>query len=303
MRVSASTVQMPGSTSPAGSPRASAIPWIADFRDPALQPLNRVAAAIHKPWLRGLLRSASATVNVNPYWAALDQRDFNRPAECLPNGFDPDESFSPRSPTRSMPVHVVYIGNILRPYQRIELFLDGMVTLRTTDSPASRAVRFTYIGATADEIQRLVTERGLNDVVDLVPRVERRRALEIAAAADVLLVLGAVAPPGDRWYAKGVVPGKTFEYLGLRKPILCVPGDRGVLEQVLLETRAGTVCNEAPDIARYLEAAVRTKSHGGALEFDPDLVAVARYSRRALAGRLATILNRCVDESRPAAGV
>jgi hypothetical protein len=38
-----------------------------------------------------------------------------------------------------------------------------------------------------------------------------------------------------------MLPAKVFEYFGARRPILCVPGDGGVVERLLGEAEAGVV--------------------------------------------------------------
>jgi hypothetical protein len=276
------------------------VPWVADFRDPALQPLGRLASAIYEPWLRRLLRSAAVTINVNPYWASLDRSYFGRPAECVPNGFDPSEF--PAAPPRrhSGRLHVVYLGSILHPYQRMEIFLDGLRALKESDPDRRSPVLFTYIGGADREVRQLADDRSVGDFVRTMGRIERPAALAVAGEADVLLVLGAVAERADLWYSRGYVPGKLLEYLGLRKPILCVPSDRGFVDELLRETRAGTTRDTPSEVAAFLAVCARTLQTGHPLDFRPDAKALARYSRWNQAGRVAEILDRCVAEDRGA---
>src|SRR5262249_44392309 len=44
------------------------VPWIADFRDPILQPFGRLGRRLHAPVARWLTRTACATVAVNGAW-------------------------------------------------------------------------------------------------------------------------------------------------------------------------------------------------------------------------------------------
>src|SRR5690606_7239057 len=44
------------------------LPWVADFRDPILQPHNPVNQIIYKKIVKSLLHSCAATINVTPYW-------------------------------------------------------------------------------------------------------------------------------------------------------------------------------------------------------------------------------------------
>jgi hypothetical protein len=117
--------------------------------------------------------------------------------------------------------------------------------------------------------------------------------------ADLLLLLSASASrsPDPRW-ARGYWPGKAFEYMGARRPVLCVPGDGGILDGLVRSARAGVTAADPGAVADVLEDAVRRRDRGEAIPYDPDRAVVDGFSRRRLAGVLASLL----DRTAPAAG-
>jgi hypothetical protein len=277
-----------------------AVPWIADFRDPILQPLRPAARTLYRPIARHLVRTAAATVNVNDVWAALDHRLFGLPAVSIPNGFDPDDfPASPSAPAASR-FEIAYTGSIKRE-QRLETFLGGLARARALDGSRRLAdVSFVYRGFGAARVQAVATRMGVADLVDSAGVVGRPESLAVLGRSALLLILSA-ADRTDPYFGQGFYPGKVFEYLGARRPILCVPGDGGLLEDLLSRTRTGTTAHDEHEVANHLLQAVTRWRRGEHLPYAPDALEVIRYTRRNLAGELAGLLDAILATSGSAA--
>jgi hypothetical protein len=269
------------------------VPWVADFRDPILQPFRPVARRLYAPVARRLVSTASHTVSVNAFWASLDRELFGLPAASVPNGFDPDEF--PRSVERAGDgVTVAYLGNIIG-NQDLTIFLKGMALARERLGAASRKLRFLYRGLMSDPVSRLTREAGVEDMADVGGRVDREEALREQCRADLLLLLSIARPEReDVYYTRGIYPAKVFEYFGAGRPVLCVPGDQGLLDELIAETRTGSILQSPAEVAEFLTAAVLAREGGRDVPYRPDADAVARFTRRALAGRFANVLDRAL---------
>ena len=82
---------------------------------------------------------------------------------------------------------------------------------------------------------------------------------------------------------------KFFEALAVEKPILCVRGDEGCLEQTIAETRSGLSAHNEEEVHRFLLHHYRRWQTVGFTTADPDREAVRRFSRRAQAGQFAQL--------------
>ena len=89
-------------------------------------------------------------------------------------------------------------------------------------------------------------------------------------------------------------PGKVFEYFGARRPILCVPGDDGLLNDLIKSTRTGASCETPEQVASFLLDAFGYWRKHGRVAYEPDEQAVAAYSRSAQSRRMASILDGVV---------
>lgn len=268
------------------------IPWIADFRDPILQPLHPFARRIYSPVAKYLLRTASFTVNVTPFWTHFDQTTFRRPATTIPNGFDPEEFNTPIHKPRSNRLTIAYTGGV-KPTQKLEIFFQGYsMAKRCSSGDGSSPLFFIYRGVSSKEVARMAAEFDLLDAVDIKPQVSRELAIHHLRLADALLLLSVAEPDKeDVYFSRGFYPGKVFEYFGAGKPILCVPGDSDLLDNLIAETRTGYILRTPEQVSSLLLTLLREWKATNVIRFSPDKGEVYKYTRRLLTGRLAAILN------------
>jgi glycosyltransferase involved in cell wall biosynthesis len=294
--------------------RRAGVPWIADFRDPILRSFTPLGRRLYRPLARRLVASAAATVAVLPVWAQDDRTLFGRPAWTIPNGYDPDEWTDVPALPSDHRLTVTYTGNILIPHT-FEVFLAGLRLARARLG-ADSGLLFRYRGLWAETVARRIAALGLDDVADVAGYCPRDEALALLRSSDLLLLLSCT-DPGDPYLAHGLYPGKVFECFGACRPILCVPGDReqgaenGELDSLLAATRTGTVAATPEAVAEILIAARAQRERGEEIPYHPDEAVLARYTRRALAGQLAELLDevtaitsgdRDVRHRRPARG-
>ena len=274
--------------------REFGVKWIADFRDPILQPLGKFARKLYSPVVKRLLATASSTINVNPDWSEQDQALFGVLSRSIPNGFDPEE-FEGAVSRDSHKFTIAYVGSITIS-QQLEVFFEGLAQLRSMiGQRAAENVRFLYAGSATKKVSDLASRYRLLDIVEAQERVERGVAISLMESADALLLLSIGAPASkDIYFRSGYYPGKTFEYFGARRPILCVPGDKGQLENLIRDTGTGVVLRTAADVAAHLARAVDKWKCGRPLDYRPNEESVERFTRRNLTQKLAEHLEEVV---------
>ncbi len=256
---------------------ASPTPWIAELRD-----LWTGNPYDDRPgWLlarsqgmaEAVLRHATGFVAVTQGAAETLRRDHAKPTITAFNGFDPDDyagldAEPALDPARLTILHagVIYAGR-----RDARPLLEALARLDAPDR-ARVLVRFHH-----DEgayVARVVAELGLQASVEFHPLVPRRDILRIERQADVLLLCRWDDPRED-----DVIPGKLFEYIGARRPILSVGSETGEAATIVREGGFGLVSNDPATIAEWLRARLAQKGMHPRL---PDLPVadVDRYDRR-----------------------
>jgi glycosyltransferase involved in cell wall biosynthesis len=268
------------------------VPWVADFRDPMLSGYTSRVRPILAPFARRLLRHAAHVVNVNPHCVAIDEALFMRPVTEIANGFDPDDFSAPAPMRSSLEFRIVYTGSVWPP-GGLRIFLDGLRELRSLAGiDVWGSIRFVYRGRASALVEQTARNAGVTEILDCGPHVPHAQAVELMRSAHVLLVLSTThTEHDDPYWANGVCPGKVFEYIAAHRPIVCVPGDDGLLDGLLREAQAGVSLSEQSRVASHLAELVGRWQHTGDVPSLDNGHLVARYSRRAGAQRMAAVLD------------
>ena len=270
------------------------VPWLADFRDideqfwtPEWPMRLRIWHLRLRLRRRLLLRSASATVAVSSLHADILARQTRHKVHVIPNGFDP--AMFPSNPRHySQRFSLVYMGRILntriREPRPLFAALDTILhsgALRPAD------LDVLFYGTEASMISELARPFKCRDLLHVLPRIPYQEVPSTLRKACVLLTL---TNRGSR----GILTTKTYEYLGARRPILCVPGDGGELDGLISRTSAGESCATVGAIAETLLRWYREWRATGTVLFRGREQEIAKYSRRAQAAKLAGILDALV---------
>ena len=191
-------------------------PWVAEFRDLWLgspyfarahpTPVHR---ALHARLERKVVERASVVVGLSRGITDYFAKTYARPVHTVYNCFDPAE-YPPPAPA-GHEFTVMYAG-ALYSSRSPEPFLAGFAPF----AKQHPETRFVILGGSNDlDLPAMVARLGLIGQVELPGRVAHEEALRRMQSATVLL---AVQSPEDDVH----VPGKLFEYLGARRPILAV---------------------------------------------------------------------------------
>jgi hypothetical protein len=238
--------------------RACGAPWIAELRD-----LWADNTYHHDPgWRlcvdrlleRLTLGSAAGLVTVTPRWAESLRRRYGQPIACVLNGYvEEDFPASPPKPPPGEVVSLLYTGGIYPGYRDPSPLFRAIAGLGAERD----RVAVHFYGPPPAAVSPLSAEHGVADRVFVHDPVSYKASLALQASADVLLLM--------QWNNQkdaGNVPGKFFEYLGARRPILMIGYEHGDLAAMIRERAAGFVANDPVAIARQLRAWIAQKSFG-----------------------------------------
>ena len=287
-----------------GLKRALGVRWIADFRDPWTEMfyykhLGLTAASDRRQHRleQSVLDEADTVISVTP----LVQKDFQAktktPVVLITNGFDEDDfvgsGSAPAEPfTRTgsgaseaqsdsgagaaaVPTYrLVHTGLFAADGNPLNLW-DALAR-RCGEDPSFRArLEIRLAGKVDRAITDAIRARGLGDNLVELGYLPHDETVREQRAADILLLPLRQEPE----YAK-VLPGKIFEYLAARRPVLGIGQEDGAAAAVLRDAAAGQMFDwdKKDELLAFLDA-----EH-------PQTEGIEKYTRRALTAQLIQIL-------------
>ena len=266
------------------------LPWIADFRDTWAggdfqAKSTRAHTAIDGLLQKRVLHNADAVIAVSAGLADTLARSVPEAADkisIITNGYEPDDFGEPASEPNDFfrIAHIGTTGNFVQPALAIRAFRIFVEDAGLSPTEA----RLSFVGADLDgKLQALIAESGISDSVEITGYVPHDQAVRYLQESDVLLFLASGHP------SAGFIPGKTFEYLAARKPILALSEP---IEGLHLLQKTGLVRHALPDdvpaAVNVLKAFFSEKQKGNAIS--PNDFDIQPYSRENLTRKLVAVL-------------
>lgn len=277
-----------------GLKKKTGIPWLADFRDPwtgidfydQLR-LSKLADRAHKRMEREVLATADRVVTVSNHWAEDMKHLCSRHIDVVTNGFDPDD-FPVNSPEPDAKFSITHIGSLNK--DRNPLFLWETLNSLCRENPEfAGELEIKFIGKTDVAVFDDLEKNGLIPYLVNVPYLPHDEVLIRTMCSRVLLL-----PVNQTPNMLGIIPGKVFEYLAARRPILCIAPPEGDSAAIIREARAGSVV--AFDDSESLKTVLK-EFHG---HYRNGLTGIQtgnidHFSRKKLAGNIAALLNEMIS--------
>ena len=271
--------------------KATGIPWVADFRDPWTKmfyfkhlPLTKYSLKKHLRLEKAVLDDATAVIAVTP----LVQKDFqvetSTPVRLITNGFDEDDFAKVNkglAEGRGNKFRAVHTGIFAADGNPLALW-DVLAEQCRKDEDFRNRLEIRLAGKVDEAIVEAIRSRGLGDNLVLIGYVSHERAVAEQQCADLLLL-----PLRQEPEYRSVLPGKIFEYLAARRPVLGIGQPDGIAAKVLEDSGAG-VMRDWDDVDGIRETVQAVFEGRLSCDSDADL---EKYTRRSLTGRLAGLLN------------
>ena len=274
---------------------ALGLPWIADFRDPWTEidyydelRLTRCADRKHHRLEREVLTKANKVVTVSPEWARGLGRLGDRRVKVIYNGFDRADADIPNRATPSNKFTITYLG-VLFKVRNPERLWEALGELTKEDEAFAEQLQINLIGQIDGSVTQSIAQHGIQQFVNQRPYIPHDQvATALHESTLLLLPLMPDTEPGTR----GLIPAKLFEYMASGRPILCIGPEDGNTATILSETQAGTMIGFG-DMEKMKQVVQdyyqRYKDNGLP---DCGSASIERFSRKALAGEVAQLLDR-----------
>lgn len=272
--------------------RRTGLPWVADFRDPWTRmfyfkhlSLTPRAESLHVKMELSVLDAATRVVAVSPLVQLDFQQATETPVELITNGFDAqDFPDMPRSSFSSEHFTLLHAGLFAADGNPTVLW-EALGEMVASDSDFARDFRLVLCGKTDSAVVSALCEAGLGDNFTDLGYVDHKSVVQRMKGAAALML-----PLRKEPEYRATLPGKLFEYLAARRPVIGVGQKDGAMAAILSSTGAGQCFDwdEKQAMKTWIAACYQAWKKGELGDNQADLSA---YSREGLAASYARLLN------------
>ncbi|TYP74943.1 glycosyltransferase family 4 protein [Aquimarina intermedia] len=267
------------------------LPWLADFRDPWTTigyhkklKLSKRAAAKHKKLESAVLNAADRLL-VTSYTTAKEFKTLtNKPISVITNGYD-EYNYSEVELDKNFTIS--HIGSLLSGRNPIQLW-QALYDLTIEDEDFAKFFKLQLIGATSPEVLESLQAIGLLMFIEDKGYVSHQEALKLQKSSQVLLLIEI-----DSKETECIIPGKLFEYMVSKRPILAIGPKNADIRSIIMETETGSFFEYdsynliKEQLKKYFDLYQNQK-----LSTKP--VGLEKYSRKSLTQNLAQVLKQMI---------
>lgn len=211
--------------------------WIADFRDPWTTigyhdklKMTFKTQKRHIALEQEVLNQASEVIVTSLTTQKQMQSLSSTPITVITNGYDVQENTKLKL---NKIFTISHIGSLLSDRNPIVLW-EVISELIETNDAFKNNFKLVLSGRVSEAVLEHVFELGLRPYVELKGYVSHKEAIEQQRSSNLLLLIEI-----DAKKTQGIIPGKLFEYLAARRPILAIGPKDSDIQGVIEQTQSG----------------------------------------------------------------
>jgi glycosyltransferase involved in cell wall biosynthesis len=221
--------------------KATNTPWLMDWQDPWTQvdyyklfPITKWADKRHHKLEKECIDQASVITTVSPSWKIDLEKIGGKNVHVIPWGYD-EADFRDFNTELSLDdyfsiTHIGLLGEDRIPFNLIDVLSE----MCNDNAQFKKDLKLELFGTVDFNLIDYAVKKGLKSCLVIKSQVPRKEALAKISSSQLLLLL---LNKADN--AKGRIPGKLFEYLYVKRPILTFGVGESDVENILKETQSG----------------------------------------------------------------
>ncbi|MDC6389696.1 glycosyltransferase family 4 protein [Maribacter sp. PR1] len=258
--------------------------WVADFRDPWTNigyhkklKLTSYAKKRHKKLEENVLNNADKIVVTSKTTKQEFEQITSKPLKVITNGYD-FTAF--KESVLDAKFTISHIGSMLTGRNPINLW-KVLSELSNEHEDFKQSLQLNFIGVVGGNILNSIQKYGLGEHINVLGYISHEDAVKYQQKSQILLLVEI-----DSQETTGIIPGKLFEYLWARRPILGIGPSNWEVAEMVSETESGDVFgydahSELKDVILNWFQAYKNNS------LSVSSTNIKKYSRRDLTRQLA----------------
>ncbi|MGX1930383.1 glycosyl transferase family 1 [Flagellimonas sp. 2504JD4-2] len=262
------------------------VQWIADFRDPWTSigyhkklRLTSTSQKKHKALESEVLNRADKIVVTSKTTQEEFKSLTQKPIRVITNGYEDQANVNHLDSDFT----ISHIGSLLTGRNPIDLW-ETLKELCTENDAFGKALKIQLAGVVGEEVLESISANGLGDYVSKLGYLSHDEVVKTQQKSQVLLLLEI-----DAKETKGIIPGKLFEYLNAKRPILALGPEGWEAGDIVKSINAGVFYGkkQKEELKTVLLNWFEAYQSG---ELHCDSKGIEQYHRKALTDQLANFI-------------
>ena len=273
-------------------------PWVVDFRDPWSQSsylfywkfLRKFSQYLERLVLNKADHIIVASHGIKREFFQIHKNIPKRKISVITNGYDPDDFSDINNRNYRKRKFIISHTGTIYGERSLSIFIGILIEWIKENPIIEKKFEFQQVGTVGiDEgkkIKNQINSSGFSGLFKTYGYLNHKKTIQILKESTLLILINS-----DDETGKVTLPGKLFEYIALKKPILALVPD-GEAQQLIDETGCGVVVNpNKPDKIKEILSKLYKYYSTGTLSNHFKFKNVDRFDREKLTGELVRILN------------
>ncbi len=267
------------------------IPWIADLRD--LWNMNPYINHTHirnyfeKRLEINTFNHADALTTTTPLAATtLSQLHPNNLIVPIPSGYDPDDFKKINIiKEKNTKLNITYAGSLYAGKRDPTILFEALKQLIDEKLIKEDKIQLNFYGDSGN-LKEIAEKYDLKSTLNIGGFIPHEEVLEKESQSDILLLISWNNPKEQMF-----IPGKVYEYLALKKPILSIGYKQGSLKDLITETGIGFHVSSLNDTKEALLKFYNEFNENNIITFKAN-ESIDKFSMKNTASNFAKLLNQ-----------
>ena len=217
--------------------QSHSLKWITDFRDPWTHigyhkklKLTKFAKRKHDQLEASVLMNSDQIIVTSPQTKTILSKCTTSPISVITNGYDFEISITSKLDSMFTLSH---IGN-LHDGRNPEFLWKTLHDLVQNSIDFSKYFRLNLIGFISETVLNSIRAFGLEAYTNYIGYVSHSESLEYQSRTQLLLLIEEKSKESQY-----IIPGKLFEYIASKRPIIAIGPDESDIENIINQTDSG----------------------------------------------------------------
>jgi hypothetical protein len=195
--------------------------WIADFRDPWVDigyhktlRLNNRSLKRHKNLEQEVMENARIVLTTTQSLAHYYAEKYGVETACITNGFS--SYYDDTMLTKTEDFNLLHVGSMFEHRNPISLW-KAIAELKAQGAEGSDRIKLIFVGEVSEVVKISLAENGLLELSSFEGYVPKKDLARFVDKSSLLLLC-----EGDDSSYEFAVPGKLYEYLSMKAPLLAI---------------------------------------------------------------------------------